>query len=441
MRVHSQSLSDPAQPRVGFLGSWQRFVGRRQIPGRPPGPGRPPRIPLTTLLPALIFHVMQDVGTLAEHFFELTGESLADSSWANRRQRLPWDVFDALLRRLLRPLATAAQDDAFWRGWRLVALDGTQFSLTNTPQVLGRARKAKSRRGAAAFAKLQAAVLLEVGLHNPLAAAIAREGESEWALAHRLLDALPAHAVLLMDRLYGCGAFLAPTLAACHRVGSHVVVRARASVKVGVVNRLADGSRLVVLSGPGTGDARWLHLREVRAQVGRPGHRPTAVRLWTTLLDPTTAPADEIVAVYARRWEHELYFRTVKRQLRKTDLLQSHTVETAAQEVAAIVLASAVLAAERLRVGTEATPAPRLSAAKVLRVTTALWLAVQLGEGVLAADQITQILDRGYALMRRYLKPPPRPRSCPRAVRQPVSGWPRLLTRTATAGPVEVKLV
>lgn len=102
---------------------------------------------MTTLLPALIFHVMQDVGTLAEHFVELTGESLADSSWANRRQRLPWEVFDAVLRRLLRPLATAAQDDAFWRGWRLVALDGTQFSLTNTPQVLARATKAKSRQG------------------------------------------------------------------------------------------------------------------------------------------------------------------------------------------------------------------------------------------------------------------------------------------------------
>jgi hypothetical protein len=147
------------------------------------------------------------------------------------------------------------------------------------------------------------------------------------------------------------------------------------------------------------------------------------------------------VALYARRWEHELYFRTVKRHLRKTDLLQSHTLETAAQEVAAIVLASAVLAAERLRAGTDETPAPRLSAAKVLRVTTALWLAVQLGEGVLAADQITAMLDRGYALMRRYLKPPPRPRSCPRAVRQPVSGWPRLLTRVATTGPVEVTIV
>jgi hypothetical protein len=77
----------------------------------------------------------------------------------------------------------------------------------------------------------------------------------------------------------------------------------------------------------------------------------------------------------------------------------------------------------------------------VLRVTTALWLAVQLGEGVLSEAQITQILTRGYALMRRYLKAPRRPRSCPHAVRQPVRGWPRLVTRTETPGPVAITLV
>jgi hypothetical protein len=43
----------------------------------------------------------------------------------------------------------------------------------------------------------------------------------------------------------------------------------------------------------------------------------------------------------------EVYFRELKRQLRKTDVLQSHTVETAAQEIAAMVLASALLATER----------------------------------------------------------------------------------------------
>jgi DNA-binding FadR family transcriptional regulator len=61
------------------------------------------------------------------------------------------------------------------------------------------------------------------------------------------------------------------------------------------------------------------------------------------------APALEIAQMYGSRWEHELYFRDVKRHLRKTALLQSHTVETGAQEIAAVVLASALLATERAR--------------------------------------------------------------------------------------------
>jgi hypothetical protein len=400
---------------------------------------------LTTLLAALIFHVMQDMGTLGEHLFELTGDSLADSSWADRRARLPWQVFADLMRRVLQPRATPRQQpDAFWRGWRLLALDGTQFSLTNTPQVSAAKRKARSRRGAAAFAKLTTAVLVEVGLHNPVAAAIARDDESEWALAMRLVAELPAKALLLGDRLYGCGAFATLALAACQRVGSHFLLRARSTVKPGVVERLTDGSRLVVVpvyAAKSSQIVDWLRLREIRVRVGRRGHRATEVRLWTTLLDPATAPARELGELYARRWEHELYYREVKRQLRKTDVLQSHTPETGAQEIAALVLASALLASERARAAQGEVPVLRVSFGRVLRITNAMWLAVDLGDGVLTEQQINVIVQRGYARMRRYLTPARRARSCPRAVRQPVTGWPRLLKPDSIEAPLEFTVV
>ena len=79
-------------------------------------------------------------------------------------------------------------------------------------------------------------------------------------------------------------------------------------------------------------------------QVGRQGHRPTTLRLWTSLTDPRAAPPLDLARLYAQRWEHGLYFREVKRHLRRSDLLQSHTVETAAQEIAA--MASALLAVD-----------------------------------------------------------------------------------------------
>ena len=124
-----------SETRPGFLTAWHQLVGTRGVPQLPRRRGRKPRVPLTDLLPALIFHVMQGAGTLAEHTAYLFDDALADSSWADRRARLPWDLFAELLRRVLRPKATRRHPDAFWRGWRLVALDGTQFSLNNTPQI------------------------------------------------------------------------------------------------------------------------------------------------------------------------------------------------------------------------------------------------------------------------------------------------------------------
>ena len=430
----------------GFLYAWQRLVGTARLPVVARRRGRKPRVPLTDLLPALTFHVMQSAGTLAEHFSALFDASLADSSWADRRARLPWEIFAELMRRVLRPRATRRQRDAFWRGWRLVALDGTQFSLTNTPQIAATTTKARTRRGRAAFGKLTTAVLLEVGLHNPLAAAIGRHGESEWALAQRLLAQVPKQALLLADRLYGVAAFVVHARAACARVGSHFLLRASRSTKPRVIKRLPDGTRLVHLAlrarhNP-TRILEWLEVREIRVRVGRTGHRSHELRLWTSLIDPQAAPAIELAQLYAQRWEHELYFRELKRGVRKTDVLASHTVETAAQEIAALVLVSALLADERRRAAGGQLPVRRLSFSKVLELgVKPMWLWVDVGHGVLTDQQLTTILTRGYARMRRYVTPPRRARSCPRAVRQPIQAWPRLRQTRSIEGAMHFQLV
>lgn len=412
--------------------------------------GRKPRVPLGQLLPALVFHFMNGAGTLAEHFAQLCAAPFSDSAFSERRARLPWEVFTELLRLGLHALAQPArQPDAFWRGWRLVALDGTQFSLTNTPQVKATTRKAKSRRGRAAFAKLTTGVLLELGLHNPLAAAIGRGGQSEWALALELLAALPAQALLLADRLHGCAAFVVAAQAACEKVGSHFLIRARTNIRVQTVRRFKDGSRLgrvpVRQKGKPRVITQWLELREIRVRVQRPGHRAQELRLWTSLLDPKSAPAQELIELYARRWEHELYYRELKRQWRKNEVLQSHTVETGAQEIAARVLASALLARARTQAAAttdEATPVLRVSFVKTLELMRPLWLTLALGGDLLSARQKQRLTERfleraGRLVTRRR----PRPRSCPRAVRQPVSGWPRLRRNQSWEGPVQFKLL
>lgn len=434
-----------ARGATGFVAAFRECFGGA-LPALPKRRGRRPRVPLAKVFPALVFHVMNAAGTFAEHFAQLFDDGLCDSSLSERRTRLPWEVFTELMRLGLRPLAqAAAHPEAFWRGWRLVALDGTQFSLTNTPQIKATARKAKSRRGRAAFAKITTGVLLELGLHNPLAAAIGRGGQSEWVLALALLAQLPAQALLLADRLHGCAAFVAAALAACEKAGSHFLIRARTNIKVQVLKRFKDGSRLVRVPVRQKGQPRvivqWLELREIRVRVQRPGQRAQELRLWTSLLAPKSAPAAELIALYARRWEHELYYRELKGQLRKSEVLQSHTLETGAQEIAAVVLASALLARERARAAAGDTPVLRISFVKTLELLRPLWLILALGGDLLTArqkEQLTErVLERAGRLVTRRRG---RPRSCPRAVRQPVSGWPRLLRNQSWEGPVQFKI-
>lgn len=445
-RGDRSSRTDASETSTGFLAAWERLVGARGVPTLPRRRGRPPRVPLTQLLPALTYHVMQDAGTLADHLFQLFREPLANSSWSDRRLRLPWEIFADLMRRALRPRATPRQHrEAFWRGWRLVAIDGTQFSLINTPQITATLRKARTRRGRAAFAKITTNVLLELGLHNPLAAAIGRHGESEWALAQRLLAQLPKRALLLGDRLYGVAAFAVHARAACARVGSHFLLRASRATKPRVIKRLPDGSRLIQVAvrqrGRPARILEWLEVREIRVPVGRPGARPHELRLWTSLVDGRLAPALELARLYASRWEHELYFRDMKRALRKSAVLQSHTVETGAQEIAAVVLASAVLATERGRAANGAVPVLRVRFGQVLNVVRGMWLFFGPFDDLTTEPLKQRIVRRGYALIRRTLTDKRRARSCPRAVRQSVTRWPRLLRTQSVEGPLQFKLV
>jgi len=431
-----------AQSSGTFLDAWQQLIGD-WTPPSPRGLGRPARVGVGELVAGLTYHALQPQGTLSQHFAHLFAAPLADSSWSERRHRLPWELFVELLRRVLRPRAHRRRHpDAFWRDWRLVALDGTQFSLTNTPQVLATFVKGRTRRGRAAFAKLTTAVLLEVGWHNPLAAGIGHAGESEWALGQRLLADLPARVLLLADRLYGVPAFLVHALDRCRRVGSHLLIRVRPDITARTVRRYADGSRLVrvpLRSLRGRHIVRHLEVREIRVQVVRRGARSHLLRLWTTL-DPETAPALAMAELYAKRWEHELYFRELKRQLRRTGLLQSHTPETAAQEVAALILATALIAAERARVAADHAPVLCISFAAVLEVTRAMWFTLQLADHGLPRRQVDHLLTQAARAAARCIARKRPGRQCPRALRQSIRPWPRLLHPRSIVAPVTFRV-
>jgi len=176
-------------------------------------------------------------------------------------------------------------------------------------------------------------------------------------------------------------------------------------------------------------------------QLHRPGFRTQELRLWTSILDWRQAPAMELARLYAQRWEQELYFRQLKCQLRRSERLQSQTVETAAQEIAAWIISSALLARERARAANGQVPVLRVSFAKLLELVRPLWVVLSIASDLLSEELQHEITNRVLKEARRCLTPKRRTRSCPREVRQPIGGWPRLKRNRYWNHPVELTIL
>jgi hypothetical protein len=413
----------------------------------PKRPGRP-GLPLWQLMMALTYHMAAGVGSLASHLREVFTIELSDSALS--QQRLKWGVkpFLQLIDALLAPLATlAGQPYAFYKDLRIMAIDGTQFSLINTPANIKARKKAKSRRSLAAFPKLMVAVLVEIGLHMPVAATLGLAGESEQALAAKLYSRISNSSLLLADRLYGCAKTLCALWNSLEKVESHFLVRVRKDLKVKLLHLLRDGSVIGELRwhDPRTGKVQGtLRVREIMGRVRRKGATKwSEIRLWTSLLDEKTYPASELLALYATRWEHELFYKILKRDLRPGPLLQSHTVITAGQELCALLVAAKLLAEERAKVAlSEGVKAYSVSFKKVQRILQMQWLIFQVADGLISQEQSSAIITALMDLMRsQAILPQRRQRTCPRAIRQPVSSWPRLLSTDQLKGPIESELI
>ena len=346
----------------------------------------------------------------------------------------------------MKPLADGRiHKSCFYKGLRLCGIDGSRWSVTNTPQILEKMGKSASRRLKAAFAKVEMCVLVELGLHNPIAAAVGLKGEGEWSLAAKLLESLPKGSLLIVDRLYGCGKYLKELVKSCELAHSELLVRARSSNKSHKVKRLADGSAMVSikLRKQGGSVREEVRVREIRGRIRKPGGRKwSEVRLWTTLLDEKEYPAQEVLELYGMRWEQEIFYKELKLHMRGSDVLQSHTPETAAQEVAALLMACSIIAEQRGEAGRSGQLQPlSISFVKTLHKISALWAVFEVSDGLLDEDARQEMLNRVRELIVREAIPPRRQRSCPRKVRQPVGSWPRLTQNESSEGEFTFEII
>jgi hypothetical protein len=414
------------------------------------------RTPFAQFVWSLVVHALSSSGTLGHHLRAMSGVDISDEAAMQRRAGLRWEWFEALFAHVLRPRAQRGKHaESFYCGHRLLGLDGTEWSLRNTKAITSQARPRHSNgKTEAAFYKWGSAVLLELGTHQPLGVARALPGldhaEGEMTLARRALCGIPQDedTLLLADRLYGCARFLCDVREAA-RGRCQVLVRVSSLRQTKVLGRLSDGSALVEtrVCQPGTNrPGGVVRMREIRGQVWRqpPSEKPEAlqepvraqIRLWTTLLDEQKHPAKELLALYAQRWEQELFFRELKRHTGRENLLRAASLESAEAEFGALIIAASLLAEQRVKAAQSVSLPPlRLSVGKIAKALEALLPVLNVAGELLSPRQRTGIIAKFLAhTARESVIKPRRSRSCQRGVRKPQCSWPRIHQRSTLEG-------
>lgn len=368
----------------------------------------------------------------------LMGVRMSDSSLSERRQSLgtkPW--FDAMNLFLSKGDSKSEDPSNTYVGLRLVAVDGTSFSCGNTPAFKEEVEKTWTRRGRAAFFRIPCVALYDLCTHRPMAVQIGQDAESESVLAAQIIHHLGETDLLIADRYYGSGKWVA-------RLSSlptkpMFLIRVKESLGAIPCNRLQDGSRLVQVKDPDTGEM--ILVREIKFKLRRLGGKWINVRFWTNLLDAVQCPAIELVGLYAMRWEQEIAFREIKQHLHGDNILASHTPSTAVQEICALFMAQAIIASERKTASKkQAVPVLEISFEKTLATCRHLcWLWRVAGNEI--GDELWgAIVKKVEQELAWEASKPRRARSCPRKVRQPIKKWARLFKNHYEQGPIECRM-
>jgi hypothetical protein len=223
------------------------------------------------------------------------------------RQRLGSEPLELLFRAVARPLARESTRDAFYRGLRLVSLDGTCLDVADTPEndaAFGRPGSGRGQ-GVGAFPQLRLVGLVECGTHAIYDAALGPCTSSEQALAERLWGSLEQGMLCLADR----GFYSFERFQEARRSGAQLLWRVKSDVGLPREQTLHDGSYLTSIHALKDRRTRRAgeRARVVEYRLDDPalGEQDQRYRLITTILEPEAAPASELAALYPQRWELE----------------------------------------------------------------------------------------------------------------------------------------
>jgi hypothetical protein len=255
------------------------------------------------------------------------------SALRQARQRLGAAPVQALFDLLRGPAVTSAAQ-VRWRGLLLTVIDGTFLTVADSAANSGRYVKQRCNNGGSGYPQLRLSALLSCGTRSVLDAVFDPVSVGELDQARHLARSLRPGMLLLADRNYA-GADLVATLAA---TGAHLLIRCKTGRKLPTLRRHRDGSFSSVIGG--------LPIRVIDAQISittTAGTHTGGYRLITTLLNPVTHPAAELIQLYHQRWEIETAYLELKSSILSGRVLRARTPDGVRQEVYALLAVYQVL--------------------------------------------------------------------------------------------------
>jgi hypothetical protein len=227
--------------------------------------------------------------------------------------------------------AVGGPDDpgVFYRGLRVVSIDGTVYDLERTPEN----QAVFDTPSGGVFPQARMVALAECGTLAVIGAVFDSIAVGERTLCERLLGSLGEGMLVLADRgfpsyeLYG----------AAMATGAQLAWRMSASFTLPVLERLADGTYRSELRGRRKDQRISVRVVEYTVKDEVTGISELFV-IATTLTDPDRYPAADIARLYMQRWEVELVFKILKVQVRETHAtLRSKSPAMVRQELWALL--------------------------------------------------------------------------------------------------------
>ena len=255
-----------------------------------------------------------------------------------RHKLLPAEMLAMYRLALESPSAVAARNRWRWRGFRLVAADGSRFLLPAHDPLIEAYLRPLVAGGEAYQPQLLQMTLWDVGACQPLTwcqRPCRGKGNGERALLMELLPSLSATDLLLLDRGFPSRRMLFELVAR----GISFVARMTAGtsadfaeVAAFLASGQADAEVEFTYRDPDCTPALVERLRLVR-DVSEDGHGCVLV---TSLMDRSQFPASDVVQVYYRRWGIEVAFRDMKIRYR-IESFHGTTPQMVEQEIIALM--------------------------------------------------------------------------------------------------------